>query len=116
MISGNIQPVWKKLQTTDTTLLTGTKERLLVMAIWICNTTSGAKTVDLTVTSGGADYELLEDYSIAANDKEIIQAKSWPILALADGDVLKASCSGSNDDVHVALVTTTLGTASMGSL
>ena len=111
---GDIQPVWKKLQTTDTTLLTGTPQRLQVMSIWLCNTQNAARTVDLTVTSGGVDIELLKDFSIAANDKEIIQAQSWPVVALANGDVLKGLCSGANDDVHVALVTTTLGTADYG--
>jgi hypothetical protein len=112
--TGDIRPVWSKLKTTDTTLLTGTAGRYLVMTIWLCNTDGSAQTVDLTVTSGGVDYELLENFSIAANSKEIIQAGDWPLLALNEGDVLKGSCAGGNDLVHVAMVRTDIGTPSMG--
>ena len=111
---GDIQPVWKKLQTTDTTLLTGTPQRLQVMSIWLCNTNAAARTVDLTVTSDSVDYELLKGFEIPANGKEIIQAQSWPVLTINDGEVLKGLCSNNNDDVHIALVTTTLGTADYG--
>ena len=112
---GNIQPVRAKLQTTDTTILTGTKERLQIMAIWLCNTHASNRTVDLTVTSDSVDYELLKTFVITGENKEIIQAQGWPVLTLNEGEVLKGLCSGANDDVHIQIVTTTLGTADIGT-
>jgi hypothetical protein len=117
MISGDIQPIRAKLQTTATTILTGTKQRLLVSSFLICNTNAAARDVTIQVTtSGGTTYDIWSAREVAANETKPLSdaGQHGPLIALADGDVLKGLCTGTNDDVHVELVTTTLGTADIG--
>tara|TARA_R100001594_G_scaffold30570_1_gene57167 strand:+ start:25786 stop:26109 length:324 start_codon:yes stop_codon:yes gene_type:complete len=89
---------------SETTVITTTSNKQIVVGLNLANTGSSSIDVDVKVISGGDSYYVVKDVSIPINSKvEIVKGK----LVLGSGNqmTVQSSASGGDLDVIISLLT-----------
>jgi hypothetical protein len=79
-----------------------TNRRPVLCSAVLCNTHSGAATVDLVVNDGSTDYYLLEGHSLAASETYVFKGEEKNFIALETTWTIKAK-SDTDAVVHCTL-------------
>ena len=89
---------------TETTVISATANKQILIGLNVCNTGSSALTLDIDINDGSTDYKFAKGVSIPPSSKvEILRGK----YVLGTGYSLKAtsSATGGDCDIVVGLLT-----------